>query len=132
MADELVGFVNVQIPTSLMESPFEAWLDDEVVFADVQKMSLSNKINIDYSNGLHSIRIVSTEVITDPSLLKQEEMEQLHPCKDNEVLKDGKCVSVPINVPIEIIIGGIAAAVAAAVAVFFLTRKKGGRWQVIK
>lgn len=101
-ADELVGYININIPTSLMKTYSGIWIDDEIVA--IPKVLSANDINLDYSNGLHSILIASNDArpgaiveVTSTEEVFKEEDKQIPDTSYNQDDSGGGCLIATVT-----------------------------------
>jgi len=64
--ESLSGFTDLTIPTSLISPPFKILLDDVTVFPTEEKIGQSTILHLEYTNGLHNIRVISPVDTTVP------------------------------------------------------------------
>ena len=62
--DSISGFTDLSFPTSLISSPFRTLLDNVVVFPSEEKIGKTTVLHFEYSNGLHTVRVVSQVTTT--------------------------------------------------------------------
>jgi hypothetical protein len=62
--DSISGFTDLSFPTSLISSPFRTLLDNVVVFPSEEKIGKTTVLHFEYSNGLHTVRVVSQVAAT--------------------------------------------------------------------
>ena len=62
--DSISGFTDLSFPTSLISSPFKTLLDNVVVFPSEEKIGKTTVLHFEYSNGLHTVRVVSQVTTT--------------------------------------------------------------------
>ena len=62
--DSISGFTDLSFPTSLISSPFKTLLDNVVVFPGEEKIGKTTVLHFEYSNGLHTVRVVSQVAAT--------------------------------------------------------------------
>jgi len=62
--ESLSGFTDLIIPTGLISPPFKILLDDVTVFPSEDSTGKETKLHLEYTNGLHSIRIISPVEVT--------------------------------------------------------------------
>ena len=62
--DSISGFTDLSFPTSLISSPFKTLLDNVVVFPSEEKIGKTTVLHFEYSNGLHTVRVVSQVAAT--------------------------------------------------------------------
>jgi len=96
--DSSQGFTELTFLKSLIESPYRVLLDDVTVFPTETKSGQSITLNFQYTNGIHSIRIISDalseieqEIETDSTsvLLQDDKEETIETKPDNESTKEG-------------------------------------------
>ena len=101
--DSSQGFTELTFLKSLIESPYRVLLDDVTVFPTETKSGQSITLNFQYTNGIHSIRIISDalseieqEIETDSTsvLLQDDKEETIETKPDNESTKEegGGCL----------------------------------------
>jgi len=57
--DSVGGSTNLNIPTALISPPFQVFLDDTMIVLTEEKSDSKTNLDIEYPNGVHSIRVVS-------------------------------------------------------------------------
>ena len=62
--ESLSGFTDLTIPTGLISPPFKILLDDVVVFPSEDSTGKETKLHLEYTNGIHSIRVISPVEVT--------------------------------------------------------------------
>ena len=62
--DSATGFTDLSFPTSLFSPPFRTLLDDVTVFPSEEKTGKTTVLHFEYSNGLHTVRVVSQAATT--------------------------------------------------------------------
>jgi len=62
--DSVTGFTDLSFPTSLFSPPFKILLDDVTVFPSEEKTGKTTVLHFEYSNGLHTVRVVSQVATT--------------------------------------------------------------------
>ena len=96
--DSSQGFTELTFLKSLIESPYRVLLDDVTVFPTETKSGQSITLNFQYTNGIHSIRIISDalseieqEIETDSTsvLLQDDKEETIETKPDNESTEEG-------------------------------------------
>ena len=100
--DSSQGFTELTFLKSLIESPYRVLLDDVTVFPTETKSGQSITLNFKYTNGIHSIRIISdalseieqeTETDSTSVLLQDDKEEMIETKPDNESTKEsGGCL----------------------------------------
>lgn len=101
--DSSQGFTELTFLKSLIESPYRVLLDDVTVFPTETESGQSITLNFQYTNGIHSIRIISDalseieqEIETDSTsvLLQDDKEETIETKPDNESTKEegGGCL----------------------------------------
>ena len=101
--DSSQGFTELTFLKSLIESPYRVLLDDVTVFPTETKSGQSITLNFQYTNGIHSIRIISDalseieqEIETDSTsvLLQDDKEETIETKPDNESTEEegGGCL----------------------------------------
>ena len=64
--DSVGGTTNLDIPNSLISPPFQVFLDDGLIIPTEEKSASKTKLQIEYPNGVHSIRVISPVDTTVP------------------------------------------------------------------
>jgi hypothetical protein len=100
--DSSQGFTELTFLKSLIEFPYRVLLDDVTVFPTETKSGQSITLNFKYTNGIHSIRIISdalseieqeTETDSTSVLLQDDKEEMIETKPDNESTKEsGGCL----------------------------------------
>ena len=57
--ESISGFTDLTIPTGLISPPFKILLDDVAVFPSEESTGKETKLHLEYTNGVHSIRVIS-------------------------------------------------------------------------
>jgi len=65
--ESISGFTDLTIPTGLISPPFKILLDDVAVFPSEESTGKETKLHLEYTNGVHSIRVISPIEATVPS-----------------------------------------------------------------
>ncbi len=68
--DSVSGSTSLNIPTTLISTPLQVFLDDTTIILSEEKSDSEINLDIEYPNGVHSIRVVST-IDTDTSQKEQ-------------------------------------------------------------
>ena len=68
--DSVSGSTSLNIPTALVSPPFQVLLDNTMIVLTEEKSDSKINLDIEYLNGVHSIRVVST-IDTDTSQNEQ-------------------------------------------------------------
>ena len=68
--DSVSGSTSLNIPTTLISTPLQVFLDDTTIILSEEKSDSEINLDIEYPNGVHSIRVVST-IDTDTSQNEQ-------------------------------------------------------------
>jgi len=80
------GFLEITLPKSLLNSPFDVNVGDVSIFPVIDDKSLTSTLFLEYTNGLHSIRISSPiflDIETD-DFLPQDDQEETAEVTDKE------------------------------------------------
>jgi len=96
--DSSQGFTELTFLKSLIESPYRVLLDDVTVFPTETKIGESTTLNFKYTNGIHSIRIISDVLTEDEqktgtdstSILLQGDKEDTTEIKSDETKSEDK------------------------------------------
>jgi len=86
--DALSGFIDFIIPTDLLKPPFTVLLDDITIFPLEDEKAKTTNVHLEYSNGLHSVRIIAYSEITE--IVEREQIQEEFEQETTE--EDGGCL----------------------------------------